>query len=164
MNVLPTKPYCSLVRDRFLLSLDDGKSRYKVYTIDLLGRDSPERYEWQHSGLSRQDLERRLANAPIEGVGFVTAFPHITKVFRYHPGAETVLAVRAFRTTSMDEYDLDRGDEFVEFACLAEALIAADEYRFWAAEKSVEAYLESWSDLGTADVTDHGKLRRYWEA
>jgi hypothetical protein len=147
-----------------LLSLADGKSTYKVYTIDLLGRDTPERYEWQHAGLSPQDLEDRLVEARLEGIGFVTAFPHITKVFRFHPDGETVLTVRAFRTPSMDAYDLDRSDGFVEFACLAEALIAAEEYRFWAAAERVETYLESWSDVEAAVVADHGKLRRYWDA
>lgn len=164
MNVEPTRPYRSRIRDRFLLPGGDEKSRYKVYTIDIVGRETPERYEWHRCGLTRQDLEQRLARAQLEGVGFVTAFPHITKVFRFHPGGETVLTVRAFRTSTMEAYDLDRGDQFVEFACMAEALIAADEYRFWAQARRVEDYVESWSDVDSADVTDHGKLRRYWEA
>jgi len=64
----------------------------------------------------------------VEGIGFVTAFPHITKVFRFGPEAETAMNVCAWDTRSMAPIGLGRSQGYVEFACLAEAAIAADEY------------------------------------
>ena len=95
-------------------------------------------------------------------MGFVVAFPHIAKVFRFDPAGETVLTVRAFRPADFRPIDLNRPEGFVEFACLAEALIAADEYRLWARSPEVERYLGAWSRFRRGAIRDHGKLRRHW--
>ena len=97
-------------------------------------------------------------------MGFVTAFPHVTKVFRFGPHLETVLDVRGVRTPDISEYPLARGDGTFEFACLAEALIAADEYGFWASAADVGEYLGRWSGFASGRIVDPGKLGRYWRA
>ena len=51
----------------------------------------------------------------------------------------------------------------MEFACLAEALIAADEYGFWAEAATVEDYLVRWSAFKEGPIVRHDKLLRYWE-
>jgi len=141
----------------------DGRSAFKVYFIDIIGRKDPSRTVWAQSGIDRADFLARLARADgVEGVGFVTAFPHITKVFRFGPNPEIVLNVRAWRTEDFSPLSLERGEEYVEFACLAEAIIAADEFRFWAEAPSVEAYLARWCDWAEAPILDHAKLRRYF--
>ena len=57
---------------------------------------------------------------------------------------------------------LERGEGYTEFACLAEAEVAAKEYALWAAAESVEAYLEQWVTWGPSPVLEHQKLGRYW--
>jgi hypothetical protein len=141
--------------------MPDGKSVFKVYYVSITGRDDPARYEWGKAPLSRGDFERQFAASGLEGVGFVTAFPHITKVFRFAPSMETVLHVRALQTASLEPLNLDRGGGWVEFACYAEALLANDEYRFWAEASSVEAYLQAWSDFSEGPIVVHDKLMRY---
>lgn len=140
----------------------DGKHCFKIYYVDIYDRSQPKRYEWDRFELPREALPEALAEAGVEGIGFVVAFPHITKVFRFAPGAETVLHVRAWRTGGFSEIDLNRAEGYMEFACYAEALIAADEYRFWAEAPSVESYLGRWSKWPDATVEDHGKLGRYY--
>ena len=54
---------------------------------------------------------------------------------------ETVLDVKAFDPTTMTPIDCSRDEGFTEFACYAEAMIAADEYRVWAESDSVADYL-----------------------
>jgi len=105
----------------------------------------------------------RPYQARLEGVGFVTAFPHIAKVFRFSPQAETVLDVRAVNPADLSPVNLDRGEGFVEFACLAEVLIAADEYRLRAEAHTVQEYLAGHSGFSEARVADNRKLQRYWE-
>ena len=70
--------------------------------------------------------------------------------------------MRAWRTEDFAPLSVERGEGYVEFACLAEAIIAADEFRFWAEAPSVEAYLERWCDWAEAPILDHAKLRRYF--
>ena len=41
----------------------------------------------------------------VEGSGFVLAFRHISKVFRFGPEAETALNVRAWKTQGMAPLD-----------------------------------------------------------
>lgn len=139
-----------------------GPHTFKVYYVDITGRSQPERYEWDRCGRGRDALLAALADVPIEGLGCVIAFPHITKVFRFAPSAETILHVRAFNTTDFAEINLQREEGYVEFACYAEAIIAAAEYRFWAEADSVEAYLEQWCAWEGAPVRDHAKLARYF--
>lgn len=161
----PIKP-CNTYRARCAgkqrRDMPDGKSALKFYFIDIVERQQPERFEWGLCGRSQDDCLQALAEAGIEGVGFVIAFPHITKIYRYGPGMETVMNVRAFKTEGLEPLSLDRDEGFVEFACYAEALIAADEYRFWAEATSVEDYLNRWSDFDDGPIVDNGKLKRYW--
>ncbi len=160
MEVAVARGYEARLADRRLVRGRDGRSAFKLYRLDIVGRENPERYQWEESGLDPAELERRLGR--FEGVGFVTSFPHITKVFRFDPGVETVLTVRAFRTPGMEVLDLGRPEGFVEFACLAEALIAADEYRLWADKTTVEDYLASRGHFEAGTIRVHTKLRRYW--
>lgn len=139
-----------------------GLSAFKVYLVDIFGRAQPELYEWDACGHERESLVSALAEAAIEGVGFVIAFPHITKVFRFAPSAETVMQVRAFRTDPFAPLDLAREEGYMEFACLAEAVIACDEYQLWAAAASVEEYLAEWSSWSPVQITEHTKLQAHF--
>ena len=161
MEVKDTRSYDTRLVHRCLVRGRDGRSSFKLYRLDLVGRANPERYQWPASGLDPAELQRHLKL--FEGLGFVTSFPHITKVFRFDPGAETVLIVRAFRTTGFEALDIGRPEGYVEFACLAEALIASDEYRLWAKAPTVEGYLGSWSRFRAGAIRDHAKLRRHWQ-
>ena len=141
-----------------------GRHAFKVYYVDITGREQPERYEWALCGRSRDSVLDALREANIEGIGAVVSFPHITKVFRFAPSAETILHVRAFHTEDFAEISLQREEGYLEFACYAEALIAADEYRFWAEARTVEEYLQRWSDWREAVVTDHTKLKEHFDS
>lgn len=141
----------------------DGKSVFKVYYVDIIGRSDPSRTVWAECGRTRESFLSGLAETEgVEGVGFVTAFPHITKAFRFGPERETILNVRAWTTADMSPIDLGRGEGYVEFACLAEALIAGEEYAFWAEADSVEAYLEKWSRFQDGPIARNDKLSAYW--
>ncbi len=161
--IKPCSAYHAVISDRSLLRNGDGKSAFKIYYVDIVGRENPARTEWDKSGIDKVQFEASLAAAAtVEGIGFVTAFPHITKVFRFGPEAETVLNVKAWNTADMSHLDLARSDGYVEFACLAEAVLAADEYLFWAQADSVEEYLSNWSDCADAPVRSNTKLADYW--
>ena len=144
-----------------LVTMPDGKSAFKIYFVSIVGRDNPSRTEWAHCGIDKQAFIKAFRESGQEGVGFLTAFPHITKVFRYAPKMEILQHVRAFDTKTFAPISLIR-DDFVEFACLAEALLAADEYKAWAAASSVEEYLRYVSPVENAPVFDNAKLKRYF--
>ena len=163
MRVTPCRSYHSRTVGRAVVRMPDGRSVFKVYYVSIIGRDEPSRYEWAHSAVQPRDLEARLMKSGVEGVGFATAFPHITKVFRFAPAAETVMHVRAFNTPDLSELSLARDDGFVEFACYAEAAIASDEYRSWAAAASVEDYLKFRSGFDDGPIVNHRKLAAYAE-
>ncbi len=99
MEVRETRSYDARLAHRCLVRGRDGRSAFKLYRLDLVGRANPERYQWQASGLDPAELQRGLE--PLEGARFATSFPHITKVFRFDPGAETVLIVRAFQNRGL---------------------------------------------------------------
>jgi hypothetical protein len=160
--IQPCLPYAARPAGRARYA--SGPHAYKVYFIDLTGRDQPERYEWDRCGRERASVLAGLTRAGVEGIGFVCAFPHIAKVFRFAPESETTLHVRAFRPADFAELDLSRSDGHVEYACLAESVIADAEYRQWAAAASVEAYLAAWVDWAPVAVADAAKLRRYYAA
>ena len=159
--VLPVNTYTARPAGTEMLRLGDDVSVFKVYYVDIIGRSDPARFEWDACGRDRSTIAAGLARVGVSGVGFVTAFPHITKVFRYAPGAETILHVKAYSSADFSELSLARDGGYVECACLAEAVIAADEYRFWAEAQSVEEYLERWSDWPLAPIADNAKLARY---
>lgn len=139
-----------------------GRSAFKIYYVDIYGREHPERFEWPLNDLGQDEVLAALEELEVEGIGFVLAFPHIAKIFRYSPEAEILMLVKAFKPRERTDIPLERGEGYVEFACLAEAVIAAEEYRFWAAAPSVEAYLEQWVEWGELPIVDHRKLQRYW--
>jgi hypothetical protein len=142
----------------------NGPHVFKIYYVDITGRSQPERYEWDRCGRDRDTLLAVLAEVPIEGLGFVIAFPHVTKVFRFAPSAETIMHVRAFNTADFAEINLQREEGYVEFACYAEAIIAAEEYHTWAEATSADEYLGQWCAWDEAPVRDHTKLARYFTA
>jgi hypothetical protein len=161
--VQPCNTYHGVLKDKALWRAPDGKSAFKVYFVDIIGRSDRARTEWDLCGLGRGAFLDCLARTEgVEGVGFILAFPHITKAFRYGPNAETVLNVRAWRTRDMSPLDLARGEGYVEFACLAEALVAADEYKFWAQAQTVEDYLARWSPWREGAIARHDKLLAHW--
>jgi len=162
MRFATCRPYHSRTVERAVLRLPDNKSVFKVYFISLVGRDEPERYEWARCAGTPSTFMTRAQTAGWEGVGFLTVFTHITKVFRFAPAMETVLHVRAFQTADLTSLDLFRDDGYLEFACYAEAAIAADEYRAWAQSRTVEEYLQAWSPFDEGPVASRTKLAEYW--
>ena len=163
MHVSACRLYHSRLAGRSLLRMADGQSVFKMYYVSLTGRAERGRYEWDQSPFGIGDFEALFQRGTFEGVGFVTAFPHITKVFRFAPSMETVLHVTAFNTRDLSPLNLGREEGYTEFACLAEAVIAADEYRAWASALSVSDYLRSHSAFKEAPVVDAAKMKRYWE-
>lgn len=156
----PCNTYAARPAGTAVYRLDD--SVFKVYYADIHGRSQPERYEWDLCGRSRDTVLAHLAAVPIEGVGAVVAFPHITKVFRFAPSAEIIMHVKGYWTEDFRDVDLGREEGYVEFACYAEAIVAAEEYRFWAEAASVAEYLERWVQWTDAPIVDHAKLGRYF--
>ena len=144
--------------------MPDRRSVFKTYFVSIVGREERARYEWEHSAFSMDDLERLFLRSAVAGVGVVTAFPHITKVFRFAPAVETVLHVRALQTQTIGPLDLARADGYMEFACYAEAAIAADEYHAWARATTVAEYLACRSTFQDGPIADHRKLAAYWSA
>jgi hypothetical protein len=141
---------------------ESGPHAFKVYFIDITGRTPPDRFEWDRCGHARESVVAGLERAGVEGIGFVCAFPHIAKVFRFGPESETVLQVRAFRPADFVELDLARSDGYVEYACLAESVIADAEFRLWAGARTIAGYLAEWTDWAPVAVADPGKLRRHF--
>ena len=162
MHVTSCRTYHAKAVGRRVLRMPDGKSVFKVYYISVIGRDRPELYEWQRSPRTTADFERMFVAGSHEGVGFVIAFPHVTKVYRFSPEGETILDVREFDTESMTDRDCSRRDGYHELACYAEAAIAADEYRAWARAATVEEYLAFRSDAADFPVVNNAKLAAYW--
>ncbi len=160
--IKPCNTYHGKDAGRDVLKPAGGKTVFKVYFVDIAGRKQPERFVWSLCGRSRKDFMEALAQKQIEGVGFVISFPHITKVFRYGPNPEIVLNVKAFKTETLEPLSLERSEGYVEFACYAEAVIGADEYRFWAEAGSVEDYLNKWSSFADGPIVNHAKLFNYW--
>ena len=145
-----------------LLSMPDGKSALKIYYLSIIGRDKPEIFEWERCALSREEFENKLLQSGFEGIGFVTAFPHVTKLFRFSPFAETVVDVLECRTGDLSRLDCTRADDWHEFACYAEALIAAEEYAAWAQSSRVEDYLRFIAPSTNFPIANHVKLAAYF--
>lgn len=160
MNVKPCNTYAA--KSAGTTVYRDGRTAFKVYYVSIYGREHPERYEWDLCDLSCEAVVERLKELGIEGVGFVLAFPHIVKVFRFGPEAETLLNVRAFKPGDGEPIPLERAEGYTEFACLAEADVASREYLLWAAAESVEEYLGKLVTWGPLPIIDHEKLGRYW--
>jgi len=163
MQISICKPYHAQAIGQNLLQMPDGRSVFKVYYLSIMGRDKPEQYEWEHSPWTQDNFEKAFLAGNYEGIGFVTAFPHVTKIFRFSPYNETILDVTEFSTKDMQLKDCSRPDKSHEFACYAEALIAADEYRTWARAKTVEEYLAFRCNTTDFPVVSNTKLATYWE-
>jgi len=163
MNVAPCRTYHAQTVGRSLLRMPDGKSVFKVYYVSAIGRERPELFEWGRCPRTTADFEKAFRVGGYEGVGFAVVFPHVTKIYRFSPEGETLLDVRELHTDSMTPQDGSRSDGYHEFACYAEAAIAADEYRAWAAAATVDDYLASWSDANDFPVATNTKLAAYWQ-
>ena len=163
MILKPCKPYHARTVAQSILHMPDGKSVFKVYYISIIGRDTPEIYEWQYSPLTIPQFEQSFLGKGYQGLGFVTAFPHVTKIFRFSPYMETILDLTEFLTPEMRPRDSSRGDDSREFACYAEAVIAAEEYHAWARAQSVPEYLAFRCSASDFPVVDHAKLANYWQ-
>ena len=48
----PANPYDARISGTHLLACPDGRSAFKVYFLDIVGRQNPERYEWDRGPLS----------------------------------------------------------------------------------------------------------------
>lgn len=162
MQFKPCQSYNAVLADKTLLQMPDGKSALKIYFINLIGRADPSRYEWPQDKISKQQYLERFQKRSLAGIGFVTAFAHITKVFRFDPAVETVLNVRAFSTTDLAPLDLRRAEDYFEFACYAEALLAAAEYRLWANAKTVGEYLSAFSSFNDGRIISNTKLANHY--
>ena len=163
MQIATCRPYHAQAVGQTVLRMPDGRSAFKVYYISVIGRDRPERYEWRHCRRTREDFERVFFETAHEGIGFAIAFPHVTKIFRFSPSMETILDVREFHTEGMGHMDRSREDGYHEFACYAEAAIAADEYQAWARASTVDEYLTFRSSAADFPVANNKKLAEYWK-
>ncbi|MCK5804255.1 MAG: hypothetical protein KAI66_15565 [Lentisphaeria bacterium] len=162
MQITPCNSYDARVVDVRILCPPGGRSVFKIYYVSIVGRDDPSRCEWAHCEQTVAQFESRLVNTGLEGVGFVTAFPHITKIFRYAPSVEILQHVTALNTVTFEPIDLARDEGYMEFACYAEAALAADEYHAWAVAETVDEYLAYTSDFKKAPVVSNTKLAEYW--
>jgi hypothetical protein len=163
MQIAKCKTYHAIAAGQSLLWMPDKKSAFKIYYISIIGRDRPDQYEWEHCHQTPVSFEKAFRMGQHEGIGFVMAFPHMTKVFRFSPHNETMLDVIEYGTEDMQPKDCSRGDGSHEFACYAEAMIAADEYEAWAKATTVEEYLAFRSNKTGFPVIGNAKLNSYWE-
>jgi hypothetical protein len=143
--------------------MPDGKSVFKVYYVSAIGRDRPELYEWQSCPRTQAQFEDAFLTADHVGIGFVIAFPHVAKVYRFSPDGETILDVKEFNTDGMAPRDCPRSGGYHELACYAEAILAADEYRAWARAATVNEYVTFHSDADDFPVASNRKLAAYWQ-
>ena len=164
MQIAPCRTYHAKTAGRALLRMPDGRSAFKIYYISVVGRPQRELFEWQHAPRSRKDFEEAFLTGGHEGVGFVLAFPHVTKIYRFSPAMETILDVRELNTEGMTPRDCSRGEGYHELACYAEAVIAADEYHAWGTAATVEEYLAFRSEAADFPVASNTKLATYWAA
>jgi hypothetical protein len=162
MKISTCQPYHAQIVSSRLIHMPDGKSVFKIYFVSIIGRDSPQKYEWAHSAYTREQFEQDLQGTTCKGIGFVIAFPHITKVFRFSPVNETVLDVSEYRTQTWQPLDCSRGDGSHEFACYAETIIASQEHTAWANAANLDEYLGSRCHQSDFPVIRHDKLADYW--
>ena len=164
MQITMCRTYHAQTVGRGVVRMPDSRSVFKLYYISVIGRDRPELYEWRSSPRSQAEFERAFVSGGYEGVGFAIAFPHVTKIYRFSPSMETILDVSEFDTDGMTPRDCSRDDGSHEFACYAEAVIAAEEYRAWAKATTVDEYLAYRSDAADFPVVSNTKLAAYWNA
>ena len=164
MRIAPCRNYHAQTASRSLLRMPDGRSVFKVYYISIIERDRPDLYEWRCCRQTPLEFENTFLAGNHEGIGFVVAFPHVTKIDRFSPSGETNLDVREFNTEAMSPRDCSRGDGYHELACYAEAILAADEFCAWAKAGTIDEYLSYWSQAQDFPVISNIKLADYWNA
>ncbi len=142
--------------------MPEGQSGFEVYFRSVIRKEESHLFEWQSCDDTPADFDNRLVNSGIEGVGFITAFPHITKVFGYSPQTETVVDVGYLDTHSFERVSSDRGERRDEHACYAEAVIVVDEYHAGAAAKTAPDDLKDFSRSIDYLFARAGKLANYW--
>jgi hypothetical protein len=59
-------------------------------------KDDPVLVKVNNYEITKAEFEEAFRESGAEGIGFVTAFPHITKVFRFAPSAERVADLKEF--------------------------------------------------------------------
>jgi hypothetical protein len=163
MQLKVAKPYHARLDGRSVIRMPDSKSVFKIYYLSLIGRDDPARYEWEGNLFTKENFEDSFSSSDFEGIGFITAFPHITKVFRFSPYTETVLDVREIDTRLGEDLDVSRPDGSHEFACYAENVIAALELAAWAQAPDVPSYLSFRMNVTEFDIKSNTKLAEYWQ-
>jgi hypothetical protein len=152
-------PYHSIVVKKEAITISRA-AVFKLYFISIIGREDRKKYEWEFSPYTMQGFLQQFPGRGLEGIGFIVAFPHVTKVFRFGPRPETNLHALAFETPTWKPISLDR-DGWSEVACAAEMDIGADEFRFWAESAGVEEYLKKFSERGAVAIKNHNKLEKY---
>lgn len=162
MLIKKCRTYHARLVNQNVLHMSDGKSVFKIYYLSIMGREKPEDYEWEYCPLSQDSLEKMILAGKHEGIGFITSFPHITKIFRFSPHGETVLDISEYHTHNMQPMDFSRGDGTHEFACFAESVISAEEYQAWASAKTVEEFIAFRCKSTDFPVVSHTKLASYW--
>lgn len=163
MIVNKCRTYHACLVNQNVLRLPDGKSVFKIYYLSIIGRDNPEKYEWEHCAFTPESLEKKILSSNHEGIGFITSFPHITKIFRFSPNGETVLDISEYHTQDLQPMDFSRGDGTHEFACFAESVISAEEYQAWAKSKTVDEYIAFRCSQTDFPVLSNTKLATYWK-
>ncbi|NLF94831.1 MAG: hypothetical protein GX564_13170, partial [Oligosphaeraceae bacterium] len=68
------------------------------------------------------------------------------------------------KPTSGECAPLQRENNFLEFACLVEAVIAAQEFNFWAESYSVAEYLSRIGQFSPLSIVRNDKLQQYWRS
>ena len=158
----PSVPYTSEPSGTAVLTAG-AKSRFKLYFLQILGREDRSRYEWAEARRTKEQTIDQLRSQSLQGIGFACLFPHITKVFSFgSPDGcrETNLYVRAFGGDPLQPIALEYGQS-VEVACAGEMDIACKEFALWRRCANVEEYLEEFVRPSTCGFADHQKLRRF---
>ena len=163
MLIKQCRMYHAHTIEKNILRMPDQKSIFKIYYLSIIGRDTPELFEWEHCLYTQANFEQKFLLGKHEGIGFVIAFPHIVKIFRFSPYNETVLDVREFHTVDMQSKDCSRDDGSHEFACYAESVISADEYEAWANATTVKDYTAFRCRKTDFSIASNMKLTTYWE-
>lgn len=161
MKIAPCRTYHAVTSSVNLIEMPHRKTAFKIYYLSIIGRDEPDLYEWEHCALTEDEFESTLITSGQEGIGFVTAFPHITKIFRFAPAMETVMDISEFDTEGLMAKDCSREDGYHEFACYAEAIVAAEEYHAWAKAATVSTYLAYRCSTTDFPVTSNSKLSEF---
>lgn len=154
-----TQSYTSHVNEKFLLTISKT-AVFKIYFVDILNREQKNKYVWEYAEITKKDLLNGIEKLHPQGIGFIIAFPHVFKIFRFGPSIETNLYSIAYNPKTMERLTLQE-EGWLELGCLAEIEISFDEFTFWATSPNVEDYLLNFSSKGNGSILDHSKLFNY---